>query len=118
MPGNNEYKYSPERLQERINAYFKAREGQRTSKADLCVWLDISLDTWGDYRNNRDRGNIIKRAETKLIADLELSANSQTTTKDIFLLKAQFGLQDTQRVEQNTQVHVVFDAKSLAKIAK
>ncbi|MDR0937160.1 MAG: DNA-packaging protein [Oscillospiraceae bacterium] len=58
-------------LEIRIGKYFREREEEPTSLADLCAYLGISLEEWTEYKENAGKKLVCARAETKLLSLLE-----------------------------------------------
>jgi hypothetical protein len=58
-------------LERKIGEYFKEREEEPTSLADLCAFLGISLEEWAEYKENAGKKLVCARAETKLLSLLE-----------------------------------------------
>jgi hypothetical protein len=58
-------------LEDRCRRYFAAREGEPVSLADLCAYLNIALEEWGELAELPETRRTVKRVETRLRAAIE-----------------------------------------------
>ena len=87
--GESVHLYTPERLEERCNSYFAdcTERDRKPTRPGLCLWLDISEDTFKNYE--RGEGGYkrlsppIKKAMQRIQDDLE----QRTDTMSLFRLK-------------------------------
>lgn len=94
-------KYSDaEALHKGINAYFKscAEAGNMPNKAGLCIWLNISRDTYNEYKKSKFP-DAIKVAEAYIENSWVQRLASTAPTGAIFYLKNAFSADYRERVE-------------------
>jgi hypothetical protein len=110
-------KYTVEELEKKVNKYFasKAAEAKKGKKKliytgilDLCRFLDITWDTWENYRNRPVYSDITKRAETKIRANWieQLFFPGRNAAGAMFWLKNNAGWADKQEIQHTRQIEV------------
>jgi hypothetical protein len=96
---------SVEQLQEKINAYFVEcdEKNEPYTITGLAVFLDCDRDTLLNYeKKSEDFFGTIKRAKDKCLAYAEKSLwQVKNPAGIIFNLKANYGWQDTQKIDVN-----------------
>jgi hypothetical protein len=110
-------KYMPEELEEKIVEYFKyvddinkqrklkRFEGEKLKPftiSGICVFLDISMETWAEYSKKQEYAEPIKRAKSRVMNHIEegMMNGTLSTIGSIFNLKNNFGWVD--KIEVNT----------------
>ena len=90
------YKYTPEKLERKINEYFKKKEKEGKEKKlvfcsirDLASFLEIDLQTFYNYDSRPDYSNITKKARDRIIAvwEEQLFFPGRNSSGAIFYLK-------------------------------
>lgn len=92
---------SVKELEEKIDSYFADKKNQPWTITDLACWLDCDRRTLTNYENRDKFFPTIKRAKTKIEADIEKNAlqGIYNPTFAIFNMKNNFGWQDKQEVK-------------------
>ena len=92
---------SVEELEKKINAYFEDENNKPYTICDLAVWLDCDRKTLTNYQNKDEFFPTIKRAKTKIEANIEKNAllGLFNPTFSIFNMKNNFGWKDKQEIE-------------------
>lgn len=92
---------SVKELEEKIDSYFADEKNQPWTITDLACWLDCDRRTLTNYENRDKFFPTIKRAKTKIEADIEKNAlqGIYNPTFAIFNMKNNFGWQDKQEVK-------------------
>ena len=90
------YKYTPEKLEKKIDEYFKKKEKESEEKKlvfcsirDLASFLDIDLQTFYNYDSRPGYSNITKKARDRIIAvwEQQLFYPGRNSSGAIFYLK-------------------------------
>ena len=92
---------SVKELEEKIDSYFADEKNKPWTITDLAFWLDCDRRTLTNYENRDKFFPTIKRAKTKIEADIEKNAlqGIYNPTFAIFNMKNNFGWQDKQEVK-------------------
>lgn len=92
---------SVKELEEKIDSYFADEKNKPWTITDLACWLDCDRRTLTNYENRDKFFPTIKRAKTKIEADIEKNAlqGIYNPTFAIFNMKNNFGWQDKQEVK-------------------
>ena len=97
------FKYTPEKLEAKIDEYFKKKEKEGKEKKlvfcsirDLASFLEIDLQTWYNYDSRPGYSDIIKKARDRIIAvwEQQLFYPGRNSSGAIFYLKNFGGMAD------------------------
>lgn len=88
-------------LEDKINEYFEDKNNRPYTITSLAVWLDCDRKTLTNYEERDKFFPTIKRAKTKIEAEIEKGAllGLYNPTFSIFNMKNNFGWQDKQEVD-------------------
>ena len=104
---------SVKELDEKIDAYFKEESNKPYTITDLAVWLDCDRKTLTNYEEKDEFFPTIKRAKTKIEANIEKGAllGIYNPTFSIFNMKNNFGWQDKQEIDTtgSNRVQIIND---------
>ena len=107
------FKYTPEKLEAKIEEYFKKKEKESREKKlvfcsirDLASFLDIDLQTWYNYDSRPGYSDIIKRARDRIIAvwEEQLFYPGRNSSGAIFYLKNFGGMVDKVEHDHRGQI--------------
>lgn len=103
-------------LEKKIDEYFKDESNKPYTITDLAVWLDCDRKTLTNYEKRDDFFPTIKRAKTKIEAEIEKCAllGLYNPTFSIFNMKNNFGWQDKHEVDttSSNRVQIINDLPS------
>ena len=108
-------KYTSEELKNKVEEYFTMKEKERKDKdsdlvymsiSDICSYLEITSQTWRNYKKKDDYFGTIKRAEEKIKNEWmkNLFYPGRNATGAIFYAKNTWGWSDRQEVEHTGQI--------------
>lgn len=107
---------SVEELEEKIKLYFDDEKNRPYTITDLAVWLDCDRKTLTNYEDKEEFFPTIKRAKTKIEANIEKGAllGLYNPTFSIFNMKNNFGWQDKQEIDttSSNRIEIVNDLPS------
>ena len=103
-------------LEDKINAYFEDENNKPYTITDLAVWLDCDRKTLTNYEERDKFFPTIKRAKTKIEANIEKGAllGLYNPTFSIFNMKNNFGWQDKQEIDttHTDRIEIINDLPS------
>ena len=103
-------------LEDKINEYFEDENNRPYTITSLAVWLDCDRKTLTNYEERDKFFPTIKRAKTKIEADIKKGAllGLYNPTFSIFNMKNNFGWQDKQEfyVSLNKNITIINDLPS------
>ena len=107
---------SVKELEEKIDSYFKEESNKPYTITDLAVWLDCDRKTLTNYEEKDEFFPTIKRAKTKIEANIEKGAllGLYNPTFSIFNMKNNFGWQDKQEIDTtgSNKIQIINDLPS------
>ena len=107
---------SVKELEEKIDAYFKEESNKPYTITDLAAWLDCDRKTLTNYEEKDEFFPTIKRAKTKIEANIEKGAllGLYNPTFSIFNMKNNFGWQDKQEIDTtgSNKIQIINDLPS------
>lgn len=105
-------------LRERIDEFFELCDDKRQlpEKAGLCVFLDISRDTYSEYRKKYP--DTIRYADGYIESNWVRRLGGQSATGAIFYLKNAFDYRDKTETELSGNLSLVELGKRRAEAAK
>src|SRR6056297_154743 len=94
--------YTPEKMQKKLDEYFKKTPVEKITITGLCIWLDVVKETFYNYSRREGFKKMMNLARLKVENAYELSLRENGRSGDIFALK-NFGWTDKQdiNVESN-----------------
>jgi len=90
--------YTPEKMQKKLDEYFKETPVEKITITGLCIWLDIVKETFYNYTRRKEFSQMMNLARLKVENAYELSLRANGRAGDIFALK-NFGWTDRQEVD-------------------
>lgn len=103
-------------LEDKINEYFEDENNRPYTITSLAVWLDCDRKTLTNYEERDKFFPTIKRAKTKIEAEIEKGAllGLYNPTFSIFNMKNNFGWQDKQEVDtiHTNRIKIINDLPS------
>lgn len=106
-------KYTADELKEEVNNYFENKKKEYEDKelvymsiSDICSYLDITSQTWRNYKKKPSYFGIIKKAEEKIKAEWikNLFFPGRNSTGAMFWLKNQAGWADKVEHQHSGQI--------------
>lgn len=118
MAAGRPVKCTPEELHTKFTEYIKkCKDSEEFANiAGLCVFLDISRETYYEYKNNRkEYSDTISKIERKL-EDVTIQKGMERSNSFVqFYMKNKFGYSDKQEIDY-TETHSKEQQKELDRL--
>ena len=107
---------SAEEMMIKAHEYFNNNDIDTWNVANMCLYMNISIDKYKEYRSKKGYGTVTQYCQTKLLSKYLAAMDDRYPTGAVAILKNDFGYTDKKNI--NTVINGNLTIEQVLKGAK